>query len=116
MPEQSPYPNESKEDYKERIKKLKAKTSKMRLAVINNRPWAKENISYYDTVLKDQMKHQKGSGVSKDEIITDQARDHRFETPFTKDEKRYIGEQDKRDRKGLKRQPYYFPDGEKYEP
>tara|TARA_R110002049_G_scaffold183364_1_gene351289 strand:+ start:101 stop:370 length:270 start_codon:yes stop_codon:yes gene_type:complete len=32
MPEQSPYPNESKEDYKERIKKLKAKTSKMRLA------------------------------------------------------------------------------------
>ena len=34
MPEQSPYPNESKEDYKERIKKLKAKTSKMRLAFV----------------------------------------------------------------------------------
>ncbi len=33
MPEQSPYPNESKEDYKERIKKLKAKTSKMRLKI-----------------------------------------------------------------------------------
>ena len=37
MPEQSPYPNESKEDYKERIKKLKAKTSKMRLAVIDKK-------------------------------------------------------------------------------
>ena len=35
MPEQSPYPNESKEHYKERIKKLKAKTSKMRLAVVS---------------------------------------------------------------------------------
>ena len=34
MPEQNPYPNESKEDYKERIKKLKAKTSKMRLAFV----------------------------------------------------------------------------------
>ena len=33
MPEQSPYPNESKEDYKERVKKLKARTSKMRLAI-----------------------------------------------------------------------------------
>jgi len=37
MPEQSPYPNESKEDYKERIKKLKAKTSKMRLAVVKKK-------------------------------------------------------------------------------
>ena len=37
MPEQSPYPNESKEDYKKRIKKLKAKTSKMRLAVIKKK-------------------------------------------------------------------------------
>ncbi len=36
MPEQSPYPNESKEDYKKRIKKLKAKTSKMRLAVVKD--------------------------------------------------------------------------------
>ena len=37
MPEQSPYPNESKEDYKERIKKLKPKTSKMRLAVVKKK-------------------------------------------------------------------------------
>ena len=37
MPEQSPYPNESKEDYKERIKKLKAKTSKMRLAIVEKK-------------------------------------------------------------------------------
>ena len=28
MPEQSPYPNESKEDYKERIKKLKPQVAK----------------------------------------------------------------------------------------
>ena len=37
MPEQSPYPNESKEDYKERVKKLKARTSKMRLAVVKKK-------------------------------------------------------------------------------
>jgi hypothetical protein len=107
--------SEEDRERKKRVNKLKARTSKMRLAVINNRPWAKENVTYYDTVLKDEMKHQKGTGVSEYEIITDQARDHRFETPFTKDEKRYIGEQDKRDRKGLERQPYYYPDGEKHE-
>jgi len=44
MPEQSPYPNESKEDYKERIKKLKAKTSKMRLAVAGEDIFKKNNI------------------------------------------------------------------------
>tara|TARA_R100000951_G_scaffold10015_1_gene8641 strand:- start:42 stop:383 length:342 start_codon:yes stop_codon:yes gene_type:complete len=107
--------SEEERERKKRVNKLKARTSKMRLAAINKRPWAKENVTYYNTVLKDEMKHQKGTGVSEYEIITDQARDHRFETPFTKDEKRYIGEQDKRDRKGLKRQPYYYPDGEKHE-
>ena len=43
MPEQSPYPNESKEDYKERIKKLKARTSKMRLAIVK-----KKEKGYWD--------------------------------------------------------------------
>ena len=37
MPEQSRYPNESQEDYKQRIKKLKARTSKMRLAVVKKK-------------------------------------------------------------------------------
>ena len=49
MPEQSPYPNESKEDYKERIKKLKAKTSKMRLAVANKK-LAKKDSRGFDIV------------------------------------------------------------------
>jgi len=37
MPEQSRYPNESEKDHKERIKKLKARTSKMRLAVVKKK-------------------------------------------------------------------------------
>jgi hypothetical protein len=37
MPEQSRYPNESQEHYKQRIKKLKARTSKMKLAVVKKK-------------------------------------------------------------------------------
>ena len=47
MPEQSPYPNESKEDYKQRIKKLKAKTSKMRLAVANKKLAKKDSRGFH---------------------------------------------------------------------
>ena len=37
MPEGVGYPNESEQERKQRIKKLKARTSKMRLAVINKK-------------------------------------------------------------------------------
>jgi hypothetical protein len=37
MPEGHGYPNESEQERKQRIKKLKARTSKMRLAEVNSR-------------------------------------------------------------------------------
>ena len=45
MPEQSRYPNESEKDHKERIKKLKARTSKMRLAVAGEDIFKKNKIN-----------------------------------------------------------------------
>ena len=38
MPEGHGYPNESEQERKQRIKKLKARTSKMRIAVIKKNP------------------------------------------------------------------------------
>ena len=52
MPEQSRYPNESQEHYKQRIKKLKARTSKMRLAVVTEKKWSATGLSPKDAERK----------------------------------------------------------------
>ena len=44
MPEGHGYPNESEQERKQRIKKLKARTSKMRLAIVEDSPYMKESI------------------------------------------------------------------------
>ena len=125
--------------HKERVKKLKAKTSKMRLAAINNRPWAKKSVSLFDEHIKSQFPNITGKrgrpsnksikedyhgdytdtpesefgGIkeNRDNYINELAVKYNFETPLGRDERRYISEQERRESKGLKRKPYYYPDG-----
>ena len=135
--------SDEERERKERIKKLKAKTSKMRLAAIN-RPWAKKSVSDFSNHLKSQFPNptgksgrpgniqfdemgvqgRTGNPISKDfmglkenrdNYSLDLAKKYQFETPLGKDERRYISEQEKREVKGLKRQPYFYPDGEAHE-
>jgi len=133
------------QEHKQRVKKLKARTSKIRLAVVNNRPWAKKSVSLFDKHVKSQfpsitgkpgrpsniqfegmgVQGRSGGPISKDFMGRKESRDnyinelamkYQFETPLGRDERRYISEQEGRESKGLKRKPYYYSDGTKHEP
>lgn len=133
-----------KQEHEHRVKKLKARTSKLRLAAIKNRPWAKKSVSEFDKYVKSQFPNitNKAGRPSKksikedyyndytdtpesefmglkenrDNYILDLAKKYQFEMPLGRDERRYISEQEKREARGLKRKPYYYPDGTKHEP
>ena len=106
MPEGHGYPNEEKER-KQRIKKLKARTSKMRLAIANKR-----NKSDFTKILQDDHPYKKKKDHP-DDMNTRENRahntnqlaiKHQKETPLSRREKQNIADSENRER-GQREQP-----------
>jgi hypothetical protein len=106
MPGDHGYDNEEKER-KQRIKKMKAKTSKMRLAVVNKR-----NKSDFTKILQDDHPYKKKKDHP-DDMNTRENRahntnqlaiKHQKETPLSRREKQNIADAENRER-GQREQP-----------